>query len=159
MPFSLRPLADSDRPWLRQFLREHWGEEIMVDRGRVYRPAEQTGFLAEAEGAVVGVILYQIASGQCEIMVLESLRPEQGIGVALMNAVFDAARGYHCRRVWLITTNDNIQALKFYQKRGLRLIAVYPNAVDEARLLKPSIPLVAENGVPIRDELELELIL
>lgn len=62
-----------------------------------------------------------------------------------------------CKRLFLSTTNDNLEALAFYQKRGFRLIRVCPNAVDEARRLKPSIPLVAGNGIAIRDELELEL--
>jgi hypothetical protein len=29
--------------------------------------------------------------------------------------------------------------------------------VDEARRLKPSIPLVGDHGIPVHDELELEL--
>lgn len=59
-------------------------------------------------------------------------------------------------RIWLITTNDNLNALGFYQKRGFRIKAVYPGAVDEARRIKPEIPLAASNGIPIRDEIELE---
>lgn len=62
-----------------------------------------------------------------------------------------------CARLWLITTNDNVGALVFYQKAGFRLVAVYPDAVNQARKLKPQIPLVAENGIPIRDEIELAL--
>jgi hypothetical protein len=59
----------------------------------------------------------------------------------------------------LITTNDNLHAIKFYEKQGFRIIAVHRGAVDRARVLKPSIPLVAENGIELHDELELELIL
>jgi N-acetylglutamate synthase-like GNAT family acetyltransferase len=75
----------------------------------------------------------------------------------LIEAVAAAARASGCRRVWLITTNDNLTALAFYQKRGFVLTALHPNAVAASRKLKPEIPLVAENGIPIRDELELEL--
>jgi len=62
-----------------------------------------------------------------------------------------------CRRVWLITSNDNLDALRFYQRRGLRLVAVHRGAIDEARRVKPSIPATGEYGIPVRDEIELEL--
>jgi hypothetical protein len=60
--------------------------------------------------------------------------------------------------VWLVTTNDNLVALRFYQRRGFRLSALRPGAVDEARRrLKPAIPDAGAFGIPLRDELELEL--
>lgn len=62
-----------------------------------------------------------------------------------------------CARLWLATTNDTIDAIRFYQRRGLRLITMHAGAVDEARKLKPSIPEVGEYGVPLHDELEFEL--
>ncbi len=77
----------------------------------------------------------------------------------LIEAVKQAAVSAGCRRLWLITTNDNLHALRFYQKRGFRLVAVYPNALEESRRLKPEIPLVGLDGIPLRDELELELAL
>jgi N-acetylglutamate synthase-like GNAT family acetyltransferase len=159
--FSIRPVTDSDRPFLRTFMREHWGDEAMIDRDRVFYPAEHFGFLAEERPArVIGLITHQFENGECEVSSLESLSPGQGIGGALLEAVVAEARKGGCRRVWLITTNDNINALRFYQKRGFHIVAVYPDAVTHARTtLKPSIPLVGDSGIPIRDELELELIL
>ena len=60
-------------------------------------------------------------------------------------------------RRWLVTANDNTAAVRCYQRRGFRLVALRPNAVDQARRLKPSIPLYGDDGVPILDELDLEL--
>lgn len=157
MSFTLRPAADSDRPFLRAFMREHWGDEAMIDRDRIFYPAEHPAFIAEDGETVVGVVTYQLHDGQCEVTSLNSLRRQQGIGGALMDAVIAEAKRANCRRVWLITTNDNLDGLKFYQKRGFRLVALYPGAIDQARNLKPAISLVGENGIPIRDELELEL--
>jgi hypothetical protein len=55
-----------------------------------------------------------------------------------------------------VTTNDNLGALAFYQRLGFRLSALRPGAVDEARAtLKPEIPATGEEGLPLRDELEL----
>jgi hypothetical protein len=41
----------------------------------------------------------------------------------------------------------------------MRLVALHPGAVDEARLLKPQIPAIGNYGIEIRDELEFELAL
>jgi N-acetylglutamate synthase-like GNAT family acetyltransferase len=159
MSFTLRPAADSDRPWLRQFMVEHWGAEEMIDRDRVFYPAEHPAFVAESEGQAVGVITYQFENGTCEVTSLTSLESNKGIGGALMERVEAEARARGCRRLWLVTTNDNVNALKFYQKRGFRLVALYPGAIDQARQLKPGIPLIGQNGIPLRDEIELELLL
>ena len=62
------------------------------------------------------------------------------------------------RRLWLITTNDNVDALRFYQRRGFRLVRVHAGAVDRSRAaLKPGIPEAGDHGIPLRDELELEM--
>ena len=81
----------------------------------------------------------------------------QGIGTALLEAVKLAAVEAGCNRLWVITTNDNWPALRYYQKRGFRLRAVYPDALDHSRKLKPEIPLFGLEGIPLRDEIELEM--
>ncbi|MBV9414559.1 MAG: GNAT family N-acetyltransferase [Solirubrobacterales bacterium] len=106
---------------------------------------------------VVGLATFRVAGCECELGSLDALRPGQGIGSTLLEGVANEARRRGCRRLWLITTNDNLNAIRFYQRRGLRLVAVHAGAVDDARRLKPSIPLVGEDGIPIRDELEFEL--
>ena len=60
--------------------------------------------------------------------------------------------------MWLITTNDNLNALRFWQKRGFHLIKIYPSAIDKvSRKIKPQIPKMGADGIPIRDEIELEM--
>jgi len=157
-PFTLRPAA-ADRPWLRQFMRDHWGAEEMVAAGRLFYPAENPAFLAVEDGQVVGVVTYEFHADECEITSINNHYATSGIGTALIERVAAAARSRSCRRVWLITTNDNLNALRFYQKRGFRLAALYPGAVDESRTIKPQIPLVGENGIPLYDEIRLELAL
>ena len=61
-------------------------------------------------------------------------------------------------RLWLITTNDNTDALRFYLRRGFVLVAVHRDAVTYARQsIKPELPLVGYHQIPLRDEIELEL--
>lgn len=157
--FRLRVLTEEDRPWLSQFWAEHWGDEIMVAHGEIFRVADLPGFVAEQAGQVVGLATYQVRGNEVEVLSLDSLRPGQGIGRALLGAVVLAACAAGCARLTLITTNDNLDALRFYQRLGLRLRAVHPGAVEQSRKIKPTIPLVGNDGIPIRDELELDLAL
>ncbi len=94
---------------------------------------------------------------QCEILTLHASRQWRGIGSALVEAVERLAAQRGCTRLWVITTNDNVDALRFYQRRGFRLAALHPGAVDGSRArLKPEIPTVGDHGIPLRDEVELE---
>jgi ribosomal protein S18 acetylase RimI-like enzyme len=90
---------------------------------------------------------------------LDSLREGQGVGTTLIQAVVEEARKRNCKRVFLITTNDNLNALGFYQKRGFELVKINRGALLETRKLKPGIPLIGENNIPLRDEIELEMML
>jgi N-acetylglutamate synthase-like GNAT family acetyltransferase len=153
----IRPTSTADRSWMREFIEEHWGDEKVVVHGTILYPAELLGFAAEHNGAIVGLVTYHIQEDGCEITSLDSTEEGMGIGTALLESVIWTATEADCNRLWLITTNDNLNALSFYQKRGFRLAAIYPGAVDNARMVKPSIPLAGENGIPIHDEIELEL--
>jgi ribosomal protein S18 acetylase RimI-like enzyme len=134
-----------------------WGAETVVAHGEVLRPADLPGFAAEAAGEPVGLLTYLVRGDECEIVTLNAWRAGLGIGAALIEAVREAAVRAGCRRLWLVTTNDNTSGLRFYQKCGFILCALRPNAVAASRLLKPEIPPTGEAGIPIRDEIELEM--
>lgn len=155
---TLRRLTQEDLPHLRQFWIEHWGGEEMITRGNVYRPEQLDGFVVEDEnrGAWIGLLTFFIKDGECEVTSLDSLREGQGIGTMLIDKAIEESRARNCKRLFLITTNDNLPALGFYQKRGFEIVTVYRGAVNESRKRKPSIPLVGMNGIPLRDEIELE---
>jgi ribosomal protein S18 acetylase RimI-like enzyme len=155
----IRPLITADREWVSQFILEHWGSNKVVSRGVVYYPQDLPGFVALYESEKVGLVTYNITGANCEIVTIDSIRPSSGVGTALIEAVKDTATKSGCKRLWLITTNDNLNALRFYQKRGFMLVAVHRNALELSRTLKPGIPLIGRDGIPLRDEIELELIL
>jgi ribosomal protein S18 acetylase RimI-like enzyme len=156
---NIRRLAQNDLPRLRQFWIEHWGGEEMITRGRIYRPEQLDGFVVEEGQVWVGLVTFVIDEDECEVISLDSLRADQGIGSLLIRRAADEARLRHCRRLFLITTNDNLHALGFYQKRGFAIVTVYRGAVNESRKIKPGIPLVGMDGIPLRDEIELEMAL
>ena len=155
----IRPLDSGDRRWVSQFIAERWGADLVVVHGITYRPSILPGFVAVQEGDKAGLVTYQMGAGDCEIVSLDSLRASRGIGTALIEAVKQEALEAGCHRLWLVTTNDNLHALRFYQKRGFVLVAVHRNAVDAARKIKPEIPLIGNDGIPLRDEIELEMVL
>jgi ribosomal protein S18 acetylase RimI-like enzyme len=156
---ALRRLATEDLPRLRQFWIEHWGSEEMITRGKVYHPEQLDGFVVENDGEWIGLLTYVIEGGECEVMSLDSLREGQGIGSKLIDQAMEEARTRGCRRLFLITTNDNLNALGFYQKRGFEIAAIHRGALNESRKRKPSIPLIGYNNIPLRDEIELEMLL
>jgi len=158
LPRSIRPMLPKDRGWVQQFLADHWHGLSMITRGKIHFPAQEQGFIAEMDHGIVGLVTFTVQNHACEILSLDSTRQGMGIGTALLDAVVEHARESGCQRVWLVTTNDNLNALGFYQKRGFHLAAIYPDAVTRARLIKPAIPLLGENGIPLRDEIELEII-
>lgn len=162
---QIRPLTSSDSAWIGYFITAHWGATTVIAHGVSYTPANLPGFVAiEQNGAKesekrVGLVTYTIQGDMCEIVTLDSVQPGMGIGTALIEAVKKVAAQATCRRLWLITTNDNLNALHFYQKRGFTLAAIHKNALEQARKLKPQIPLFGDDGIPLRDEIELEIFL
>ncbi len=156
---SVRPLTGNDSRWVGRRLREWWAGPDIVTRGRIHDAASLPGFIAVRDGERAGLVTYNISGDQCEIVTLNSLVEGAGIGTALINAVRDVAVREGCKRLWLVTTNDNTAALRFYQQKGFRLAALRRNALEQSRRLKPEIPLVGNDGIPLRDEIELEMIL
>jgi ribosomal protein S18 acetylase RimI-like enzyme len=150
---TVRPLRDDERDWVRDVVRKRWGSEVVVAHSVVHRPAALEGLVAEDGGRRVGLLTYAAEGDACEIVTIDALEPRRGIGRAMVEA---AARLGH-RRLWLITTNDNVGAQRFYEALGFRLAAVHEGAVERSRELKPEIPLFGEGAVAIRDELEYEL--
>jgi GNAT superfamily N-acetyltransferase len=153
---NVRPLGDADREWARAKLHTLWGETV-VSRGRVHDATALPGFVAEDDDEPVGLLTYRVDGEDCEVMTIDAFPQGGGAGTALIEAAAAMARESGCRRLWLITTNDNLRALRFYQRRGFRLVALHPGALDRSRELKPSIPQIGMDGIPLRDELELEL--
>ncbi|MCB0084386.1 MAG: GNAT family N-acetyltransferase [Caldilineaceae bacterium] len=140
---------------------EQWGAEMSVVRGQPFWPHKLPGFVAEsADGEQIGLATYRlldIVTG--ELATLDSLRPGLGVGTALVQAVADAVRTQGCQRLIVVTTNDNLPALRLYQRHGFVLAALRVNALAASRMLKPQIPLVGLDGIPLRDEIELEMLL
>ena len=154
---QIRPVTPSDRPWVAQTVADHFASSRVVSRGVLHDANQLPGLVALQADTPCGVLLYAIWEAECEVVVLISVGGRDGAASELLAALQGIARDAGCRRLWLVTTNDNEAAIGFYKSRGWSLKAVHENAVAEARRLKPEIPHLGRNGVPIRDELEFEL--
>jgi GNAT superfamily N-acetyltransferase len=147
----IREATEADRAALESFLSERCSARV-ARLGRLEHPLEHPALIAERDGVLAGVLTYVIDGDSCEILTLHAGEQWAGVGTALTEAVERKAR-----RLWVLTTNDNVDALRFYQRRGFRLAELRPGAVDESRRrLKPDIPETGEYGIPLRDELILE---
>ena len=155
---NIRPLVTGDRDWAARYWRERWGSERIALHDRLYDIMDLAGFVAERDGEPTGVVTYLVTGDECEIMTLDCITQFAGTGTALVERVKTAAIGRGCTRLTVTTTNDNLDALRFYQRRGFRLAAIDPGAVDrQRRTLKPEIPVVGEYQIPVRDELHLRM--
>ena len=132
-----------------------WGSDILVSRGKAYKAEDLEGILVYENDKIIGLGLFYIKN-DCEIVLLETSIQNKGIGTKIIERIKEIAKIKNCNRLWLITTNANINALRFYQRRGFHISNIYINAMEESRKIKPEIPKM-EEGIEIRDEIELEI--
>jgi ribosomal protein S18 acetylase RimI-like enzyme len=155
----VRPAEPGDHDWIVRTLTAGWGSTTAVAHGVAYDAGTLPALIAQDGGERAGLLTYVIAGGDLEVVTLDAAKRHSGAGTALLAAAADVARAAGAGRLWLVTTNDNLDALRFYQRRGMRIAGVTPGGVDASRLLKPSIPTIGAYGIPLRDELTLELLL
>ena len=155
--FAVRDKRADDAESLKALWTDHFGAPVIVARGRKHDPIKLSGFVAEEDGRLLGAVTFLREEDEVEIITLDSAEENRGVGTALLAAVAARAKEQGVWRLCLVTTNDNIRAIRFYQKRGWNLCGFYRDAATAARKLKPQIPLTGEDGIPIRHEIEFEL--
>jgi len=155
MSKRILPLDSADFDQVKEIMIKEWGSDYVIVHGDIIHPAELPGYKVMDDDTLVGLVTCLVKGQQCEIVTLNSFREGEGIGDALMQVIESYALSKQCTTCMLVTTNDNLNALGFYQRRGFYIAEVRPGEVDESRKVKMSIPLIAENGIPIRDEITL----
>ena len=156
---SIKEITIENREKVVLFFKENWGSTEMVVSTGVYQCDQLDGFIFEDNNQIVGLVTYVLKDNEIEVISLDSLQEGKGIGSSLMEKVEYIAMQKKLHVVSLVTTNDNLNALRFYQKRNYRITSIIPNGVNKARNLKPSIPLIGHDGIPLNDELVLKKIL
>lgn len=155
----VHPIEHGDRPWVVRRLEDAFGDVTVARKGVLVDASVLPGFVATDAGRPVGLLIYDAAHGECEVVAIISTEEGRGIGHALMDAARDHAAAAGYRRLWLITTNDNTRAIRFYQMWGMDLCAFHRHGVRRSREVKPSLPERGGDGIPLDHELEFELLL
>lgn len=154
--FEVLEIRNLDRGIVSKFISDSWGSSISVSRGKMFDTADLPGFICEKNDKIIGLVTYNVENDDCEIVTLNSETKNIGLGTELVNRVIEKAKENNCKRVWLITTNDNTNAIRFYQKRGFEWVGFHKDAIVESRKLKPEIPEFGDDGIPIKHEIEFE---
>jgi ribosomal protein S18 acetylase RimI-like enzyme len=154
----IKNVEKNDKQLITDYLKREWGSTLIVLReGELFDLQDEKGFMAYDKDIVIGLITYRITGHICEILSLNSNIEKHGLGTSLIENVREYAKLNKCDLLRVITTNDNLRAIGFFQKRGFHLVKLYVNAMDYVRKIKPDVPLKGENDIPLNDELEFEM--
>lgn len=156
---TIRLTTPNDAEFVANLMEKHWGGEPLVIRAKNYYPSKLDGMIASNSEEVIGFLFYEIQGTTLEIIVFEVFDKFQGIGTQLLERLKLIAKEKGCNRIYLMTNNDNLDALRFYQRRGFHICGIHLDSVKESRKMKHGIPMTDEYGIPLRDEIDLELIL
>lgn len=151
----INAIDSKNRELVRKFFSDHWGTAKMIMTSGIHQVDELDGFLYLEANRILGLVTFQASTSEIEIVSLDSQIEGQGIGSALYQQIENLAKR-ESKSLVLYITNDNLNALKFWQKKGFRMVKILPNAVDNARKIKKEIPLVGYNGIPLQDEILLK---
>ncbi len=158
MSYKIRKTEANDIAWVDSLTQTHWGSDFVLSQRQKVYPRELPGLVALDEDETrIGLLTYRVVNGTMEIVTLNASRQHQGIGTQLVVGAVAEAQTLNLGVVWVVTTNDNLDALRFWQRRGFRLVSLRPGAIGEARRLKPTIPIHGCYNIPIHDEIKLEL--
>jgi len=161
--FEILEIDAALRKKIQPILTETWGSSMLAINGKLWDSQKMPGFVAVGATSptetyeILGYLLYEFHDGLCEIMVLESVAQKIGIATALIEQVKQTAKSGGVSKIIVQTSNDNTYAFRFYQRRGFTIREIRLGAMGVARELKPSIPLIGEDGIPLRDEIEFEI--
>ncbi|HUQ40094.1 MAG TPA: GNAT family N-acetyltransferase, partial [Acidimicrobiales bacterium] len=157
---TLRPLAEGGREWARSVVADGFGSTMQMRPGRTWEDVTALeGLIAEVDGTPAGLLLYEDDGDALEVCVILSVAEARGVGTALIDGARDVATSVGCRRLRVFTGNDNIDAIRFYQRRGFDMVALHRDFMDEVRTQKPDVPVIGESGIAMRHMLELEQLL
>lgn len=140
---------------MRRTVRERWPHELLVGRGRVHPASELSALVAVEDCERVGLLTYVVEGEAAELVTLDALRPGLGVGAMLIERLAELAPRMGARRLVAMVTNDNVRGLRYYQRLGFRMSELRAGAMDVLRARRPWIPETGQEGIPVRDEIEL----
>ncbi len=153
----IKKIKDKDKNQIVDIITKEWGSIFVISKGVKYNVSNLPGYLALLDNKIVGIITFFITKNNYEIITLNSFKKNKGIGTILIDKIKKNAKKNNINKINLITTNDNINAITFYQKQGFDIKSINLNSIIESRKLKPEIPETGNFGIPIKHEIVFEL--
>jgi ribosomal protein S18 acetylase RimI-like enzyme len=154
---EVRRVRPDDRDWIIETVSGSFGSTRMVSRGQLHADVSTLdGYIVESDSRPVGCGLWREIEGDTELVVLVTTYRGAGAGTALLDAIVEHARAAGWKRLWLVTTNDNTDAIRMYQRAGWDWVDFRRNAVSDSRHLKPELPDTGAHRIPIAHEIEFE---
>lgn len=144
---------------LDEMLRLRWSDGTIFVQGKVLHPSDVEAIGAYLDGRLQGIATWRVERGVPYMISMNNVTDRRGVGVALLEAMIAMARESGSPLLRVLISNDNWPAFRFYQKRGFRISAVHTGVVDMIRVMKPSVPELGVDGIPMRDEIEFEMVL
>ncbi|MEP3431065.1 MAG: GNAT family N-acetyltransferase [Roseibium sp.] len=152
MSVTIRATTAEDHPDVLKLLLQRWtSPDILID-GEMIDASRLPGYTAWSNNELVGLVTLIKRENEWEILTLDSINRWGGVGSLLLDAAIDEIKSTGIDRLTVRTSNDNLDAFRFYQRRGFRLERIGQGVIDRERELKPSIPLRGDYGIEIHDE-------
>jgi GNAT superfamily N-acetyltransferase len=154
---NIRPITPEDRAWVAETIGTAFGSVRLMSNDHLIDDASLLdGYAAEVDGRAVGCALINEVDGDVELVALVSTYRGAGVGSALLEAVVERGKRDGWKRLWLVTSNDNSEAIRMYQRAGWDWVDFRRDAITNARAIKPEIPDTGNHGIPIRHEIQFE---
>ena len=157
-PVFVREAAEADaRATLELFHRDFRRTQVLAF-GEMMDLAVLPAVVAEMKGEIAGALAYRLLPDVLQIVALatDPMWQRSGVGGYLVAEVELMARRRGLGRVIFCTTNDNLPALYFYQRRDYRITELVAGALLPH--IKPAFAC-GFAGIPVRDEIRLEKVL
>jgi ribosomal protein S18 acetylase RimI-like enzyme len=154
--YRLRASELHDRERLEELALHFWGETEVECFDGVYDVLELPALVAELGSEVLGAVSYAV-DGERMNLVMFNVLPDfqgRGVGKALLQAAVEKARMLGLTRLVVATSNDDLPALAFYQRARFTVEAVVPGRILEHHGGEEGFA-----GIPVRDEIRLQLLL
>jgi GNAT superfamily N-acetyltransferase len=153
-PVLVREATDADRSAARALFHRDFGRTKIVAFGEVMDIDQMPALVAIMRDEPSGALAYRLLGDALHVVALatDPMWQRSGVGGYLVAEAELLARRLNLRRLVVCTTNDNLPALYFYQRRGYRLIELVPDSIiKHTRQAHAGFA-----GVPVRDEIRLE---
>jgi ribosomal protein S18 acetylase RimI-like enzyme len=154
-PVLTREATAAEQDAALELFRRDFGRTSIASFGEVIPLSETSTIVAEMQGDVSGALAWRPRENALQIVALatEPMWQRSGVGGHLVAEAEVVARRTGATRVVLATTNDNLPALYFYQRRGYRITDVVRDAWRDHAELTIGVGFAS---IPVLDELRLE---